>query len=46
MLSICSSVFMANPKKILIVEDDEIIASLIERMLQKKDYTIVAKVTS
>jgi len=37
---------MPNPKKILIVEDDEIIASLIERMLQKKDYTIVAKVTS
>lgn len=37
---------MSQPKKILIVEDDEIIASLIERMLQKKDYTIVAKVSS
>lgn len=46
MLIICGSVFMANLKKILIVEDDEIIANLIERMLQKKDYTIVGKVTS
>lgn len=46
LLFICRSVFMTNLKKILIVEDDEIIASLIERILKKKDYTIVAKVTT
>jgi len=37
---------MSLPKQILIVEDDEIIANLIERMLQKKDFSIAAKVTS
>ncbi len=35
---------MAALKKILVVEDDEIIASLIERILQKKDYVVVGKV--
>ncbi len=35
---------MATPKKILVVEDDEIIASLIERILQKKDYIVAGKV--
>jgi len=35
---------MAVLKKILIVEDDEIIASLIERILQKKNYIVGGKV--
>ncbi|HQJ88665.1 MAG TPA: response regulator [Methanoregulaceae archaeon] len=35
---------MATLKQILVVEDDEIIASLIERILQKKDYIVAGKV--
>jgi CheY-like chemotaxis protein len=35
---------MTTQKEILVVEDDEIIASLIERILQKKDYRVAGKV--
>lgn len=35
-----------NAKKILIVEDDDLVASLIEDVLGKRNYTIIDKVTT
>lgn len=45
-MNIMANTMKSSQKKILIVEDDDLVASLIEEFLKKRNYSIVDKVTT